>query len=191
MESLFRVPHSFVANDGNEPRVDFLAGAIHRVRRSATALSQGEQHPTSIFGVYRSLEVTPNDQGVDQLTGPLLRETNVGNHVAQRGAFWLNEPEDVSAVRGHVVKPRLRQRVTDPKWFGRAFAVSMNLNSAGTPLAAAVVGAIAARSVVAAFFFGAGLTLFAGIWPIVFPFKIEKSMTLIDASEVATVVARR
>lgn len=74
----------------------------------------------------------------------------------------------------------LRQRVTDPKWFGRAFAVSMNLNSAGSPLAAAAVGAIAARSVVVAFFFGAGLVLFAGIWPIVFPFKIEPSPILIE-----------
>lgn len=73
----------------------------------------------------------------------------------------------------------LRQRVTDPKWFGRAFAVSMNLNSAGSPLAAAAVGAIAARSVVAAFLFGAGLVLFAGVWPLVFPFNVERSSVII------------
>ena len=68
----------------------------------------------------------------------------------------------------------LRQRATDPRWFGRAFAVSMNLNSAGSPLAAAAVGAIASRSVVAAFVFGAGLALFAGIWPVIFPFTMPE-----------------
>jgi MFS family permease len=65
----------------------------------------------------------------------------------------------------------LRQRATDPRWFGRAFAVSMNLNSAGSPLAAAAVGGIASRSVGAAFLFGAGLAVLAGVWPLVFPYK--------------------
>lgn len=34
----------------------------------------------------------------------------------------------------------LRQRVTDPAWFGRAFAVSMSLNFVGTPVGAAAAG---------------------------------------------------
>ena len=66
----------------------------------------------------------------------------------------------------------LRQRATDPRWFGRAFAVSMNLNSAGAPLAAAAVGGIASRSVAAAFLFGAGLAVLAGVWPLVFPYEV-------------------
>ncbi len=70
----------------------------------------------------------------------------------------------------------LRQRVTDPRWFGRAFAVSMNLNAAGAPLGAGVVGLIVAHSVPAAFLFGAGLVLFSGIWPIVFPFKVPETI---------------
>jgi MFS family permease len=68
----------------------------------------------------------------------------------------------------------LRQRATDPRWFGRAFAVSMNLNSAGAPLAAAAVGGIAARSVAWAFLLGVFFALIAGIWPIVFPYKTSE-----------------
>ncbi|MGA8014926.1 MAG: MFS transporter, partial [Candidatus Dormiibacterota bacterium] len=34
----------------------------------------------------------------------------------------------------------LRQRRTDPEWFGRAFAVSMSLNFAGSPLGSALAG---------------------------------------------------
>jgi MFS family permease len=68
----------------------------------------------------------------------------------------------------------LRQRATDPRWFGRAFAVSMNLNSAGAPLAAAAVGGIAARSVPWAFLLGVGFALLAGVWPIVFPYKMAE-----------------
>ena len=39
-----------------------------------------------------------------------------------------------------VVMFSLRQRRTDPAWFGRAFAVSMGLNFAGQPIGAAVSG---------------------------------------------------
>jgi predicted MFS family arabinose efflux permease len=34
----------------------------------------------------------------------------------------------------------LRQRRTDPAWFGRAFAVSMSLNSVGNPIGSALAG---------------------------------------------------
>jgi MFS family permease len=79
----------------------------------------------------------------------------------------------------------LRQRATDPRWFGRAFAVSMNLNSAGSPLAAAAVGGIAARSVGGAFLFGVGLAVLAGVWPIVFPYKAtERAVELVQVAPV-------
>ena len=69
----------------------------------------------------------------------------------------------------------VRQRVTDPLWFGRAFAVSMNLNGAAMPFAAAIVGGIASGSVFWAFLFaGRKLCVFAGIWPIIFPLDIER-----------------
>jgi hypothetical protein len=41
----------------------------------------------------------------------------------------------------------LRQRRTDPAWFGRAVAVSMSLNYAGQPIGSALAGPIVQRSV--------------------------------------------
>ena len=40
----------------------------------------------------------------------------------------------------------LRQRVTDPEWFGRAFAVSMHLNYSGIPVGSAMSGPLLAVS---------------------------------------------
>src|SRR5207245_2698373 len=40
----------------------------------------------------------------------------------------------------------LRQRRTDPAWFGRAFAVSMALNFAGFPIGSAIGGVVIAGS---------------------------------------------
>jgi hypothetical protein len=40
----------------------------------------------------------------------------------------------------------LRQRVTDPAWFGRAFAVSMHLNYSGIPVGSALSGPLLAIS---------------------------------------------
>ena len=44
----------------------------------------------------------------------------------------------------------LRQRRTDPRWFGRVFAVSMSLNFAGMPVGSALSGPIVERSLPAA-----------------------------------------
>src|SRR6266567_320537 len=44
----------------------------------------------------------------------------------------------------------LRQRRTDPAWFGRAFAVSMSLNSVGNPIGSGLAGPLIAFSVNAA-----------------------------------------
>jgi MFS family permease len=41
----------------------------------------------------------------------------------------------------------LRQRRTDPRWFGRIFAVSMSLNFAGMPVGSALAGPVVERSV--------------------------------------------
>jgi len=64
----------------------------------------------------------------------------------------------------------MRQRRTDPAWYGRAFAVSMSLNFAGTPLGSAIsgplihVGLTLAIGVAAAF-----LLLAAGLTPLLIP----------------------
>jgi MFS transporter len=41
----------------------------------------------------------------------------------------------------------LRQRRTDPRWFGRIFAVSMSLNFAGMPVGSALAGPIVEQSI--------------------------------------------
>jgi len=63
----------------------------------------------------------------------------------------------------------LRQRATDPLWFGRAFAVSMNVNFAGYPIGAAIAGALLTHSIALAFLVAAGLSLLGGVWPTILP----------------------
>ena len=50
----------------------------------------------------------------------------------------------------NVVMFTLRQRRTDPMWFGRAFAVSMSMNYAGNPVGSALAGAVIPVSLEAA-----------------------------------------
>jgi MFS family permease len=55
----------------------------------------------------------------------------------------------------------LRQRRTDPAWFGRAFAVSMHLNYAGVPVGSAISGPLIGVSLTAALAAGAVFSLIA------------------------------
>lgn len=63
----------------------------------------------------------------------------------------------------------LRQRATHPEWYGRAFAVSMNLNYGLSPPASALTGAILSHSISGAFVFMAVVAALAGVWPAVLP----------------------
>ena len=63
----------------------------------------------------------------------------------------------------------LRQRATDPQWFGRAFAVSMNLNFVGSPVGAAIAGALLTRSVPLTLLVAASCAVIGGLWPTVLP----------------------
>ena len=65
----------------------------------------------------------------------------------------------------------VRQRVTEPAWYGRAFAISMSLNGVGSPIGSAIVGALIGHSFVLAFLLASSVVLISGIWPIVFPFE--------------------
>ena len=65
----------------------------------------------------------------------------------------------------------VRQRVTDPEWFGRAFAISMSLNGAGIPTGAAITGLLISHSIVVAFLVGGAVTAAAAIWSIISPFE--------------------
>ncbi len=60
----------------------------------------------------------------------------------------------------------LRQRVTHPAWFGRAFAVSMSLNFIGYPTGSALSGPVVAHSVTAAFATGGVLIALSTLGPL-------------------------
>ena len=60
----------------------------------------------------------------------------------------------------------LRQRRTDPAWFGRAFAVSMSLNFIGTPIGAALAGPLIGVSLNAALWAAVGFAVVAGVFPL-------------------------
>jgi MFS family permease len=53
----------------------------------------------------------------------------------------------------------LRQRRTDPAWFGRAFAVSMSFNFAGVPIGSALSGPLLEHSLVVPLLLGAGISV--------------------------------
>ena len=55
----------------------------------------------------------------------------------------------------------LRQRRTDPAWFGRAFAVSMSLNIAGQPVGSALFGPLLEHSIALPFLLAAAITAVA------------------------------
>ena len=61
----------------------------------------------------------------------------------------------------------LRQRRTDPMWFGRAFAVSMSLNWVGSPIGSAAAGPLIGWSLNAALAAAAVAALLAAVFPIV------------------------
>jgi predicted MFS family arabinose efflux permease len=53
----------------------------------------------------------------------------------------------------------LRQRRTDPAWFGRAFAVSMSFNFAGVPIGSAISGPLLEHSLVLPLLLGAAISV--------------------------------
>jgi predicted MFS family arabinose efflux permease len=59
----------------------------------------------------------------------------------------------------------LRQRRTDPAWFGRAFAVSMSLNSVGNPIGSALAGPLIAWSLNVALWAAVAACLLAAVFP--------------------------
>jgi predicted MFS family arabinose efflux permease len=60
----------------------------------------------------------------------------------------------------------LRQRRTDPAWFGRAFAVSMSLNFVGMPVGAALAGPLVGWSINLAFGAAAVVALVSAVFPL-------------------------
>lgn len=60
----------------------------------------------------------------------------------------------------------LRQRRTDPAWFGRAFAVSMAINYVGTPVGSALVGPLIAWSLNGALWAAIAVCLISALFPL-------------------------
>ena len=69
-----------------------------------------------------------------------------------------NGPFDISLFT-------LRQRRTDPAWFGRAFAVSMSINFVGTPIGSALAGPLIAQSLDVALWVAVAFGVVAAIFP--------------------------
>ena len=66
-----------------------------------------------------------------------------------------------------VVLFTLRQRRTDPAWFGRAFAISMSVNWIGSPIGSALAGPVIAWSLDVALWAAVAIALFSALFPIV------------------------
>jgi len=73
---------------------------------------------------------------------------------------FANGPFDVALFT-------LRQRRTDPAWFGRAFAISMSVNWIGTPIGSALAGPVIAWSLDAALWAAAVVALVSALFPVV------------------------
>ena len=59
----------------------------------------------------------------------------------------------------------LRQRRTDPAWFGRAFAVSMSVNAIGSPIGAAFAGGLIGWSLDIALWVAVAITMVTAAFP--------------------------
>ena len=60
----------------------------------------------------------------------------------------------------------LRQRRTDPRWFGRVFAVSMSLNFAGMPVGSALAGPMVEQSIPLALLIAAVISAIGCVVPL-------------------------
>lgn len=75
----------------------------------------------------------------------------------------------------------LRQRRSDPAWFGRAFAVSSSFNFSGYPIGSAIAGAMVQQAMEPAILFGVAVSLVSGVL----------AWILIPAADDPATVARR
>jgi MFS family permease len=71
--------------------------------------------------------------------------------------FLLAAVGGASAAAANVGIFALRQRRTDPAWFGRAFAVSLSMNFSGVPIGSALSGPLLAQSTTLAMLVAAGI----------------------------------
>jgi MFS family permease len=78
------------------------------------------------------------------------------------GTLWLvllsSALQGLSAGPFDIALFTLRQRRTDPAWYGRAFSVSMSMNYAGNPLGSALAGPLISWSLAGALWAAVAIT---------------------------------
>jgi predicted MFS family arabinose efflux permease len=79
--------------------------------------------------------------------------------IAMTAIGFFNGPFDIALFT-------LRQRRTDPARFGRVFAVSMSLNTIGSPIGSALAGPLIAWSLEGALWVAVALSVLAAVFPI-------------------------
>jgi MFS family permease len=133
-----------------------VVGAAWAAMAAAGLVSASLAGRIDTRGIERPLLVWPL-LGIGLATAILLADAGVWVvFVAAILIGLLLGPIDVAMMT-------VRQRVTDPAWMGRAFAVSMALNALGGPFGALAGGWLVSRSVDAAIAFSVGASLMAGV----------------------------
>jgi predicted MFS family arabinose efflux permease len=77
----------------------------------------------------------------------------------------------------------MRQRRTDPAWFGRAFAVSMSVNYIGSPIGSALAGPLIAQSLDLALWVAVALALVGALFAVLtIPARDEQRVFVIGTA---------
>ncbi len=143
------VPVLLLGRFGQDPAVVGLAWSAMALAGGSTALVFGARDSAGRERRWLAAGMAATAVGTAALLFP---GSVVVVFVALLVAGFMQGPIDIAMFT-------LRQRRTDPEWFGRGFAVSVALNSAGSPIAAAVAGVLIMGSVEAAVLLGVGLFL--------------------------------
>lgn len=130
-----------------------LAWSAMAVAGGIAALVFGARHTAGRERRWLAVAMAATAAGTAAL---LLPDTLLVVIIALIVAGFLQGPIDIAMFT-------LRQERTEPAWFGRAFAVSVALNSAGSPIAAAVAGVLIVQSLEAAVVLGIGLFAIGGL----------------------------
>lgn len=147
------VPVLLLGRFGQDPAVVGLAWSAMALAGGSAALVFGARDGTGRERHWLAAGMAATAVGSGAL---LLQGSVVVVFVALLVAGFMQGPIDIAMFT-------LRQQRTDPEWFGRGFAVSVALNSAGSPIAAAAAGILISGSVEAAVLMGVGLFLASSI----------------------------
>ena len=95
---------------GGKARRRRLRCALNHRRGGAPALGQLDRQPPAVVRVDVALEVSADDEGVDQLAGRLLADSELADQVGGRDPVVRHPPEHERAVPRQVVEPTAAAR---------------------------------------------------------------------------------